>query len=75
MIIELLIAVAAIQSEAPTLKVATTAPELPPLAGTPAEQCEQGQLDVHVTERSSNRTAVVEFSMDPRAAGPGCFTV
>ena len=50
MIIELLLAVAAIQSEPPTLKVATTAPELPPLAGTPAEQCAQGLAERRFAE-------------------------
>ncbi len=42
MIIELLLAVATIQSETTILEVASTAPEPPPLVGTPAEQCAQG---------------------------------
>jgi len=42
---------------------------------SPPRGCGQGELGVLVTEQSSNRTAVVEFSMDPDAAGPGCFTI
>jgi hypothetical protein len=37
--------------------------------------CDQGEVEVHVTQRSTGRTAVVEFSMDTHAAGPGCFVV
>jgi hypothetical protein len=32
-----------------------------------------GAVNVHVRQRSSNREAVVEFTMDSRAAGPGCY--
>lgn len=45
------------------------------LAVEPPAGCEQGELEVHVTQRSSGKKAVVEFSFDPRAAGPGCYTV
>ncbi len=45
------------------------------LALIPPSDCQEGQLDVHVRQRSSGRTAVVEFSLDPKAAGPGCFVV
>lgn len=41
----------------------------------PPRDCGSGKVDVHVTQRSTGRTAVVEFSLDPRAAGPGCFVV
>ena len=37
--------------------------------------CQQGELVVHVCQRSSGRRAVVEFSLDPNAVGPGCFTL
>ena len=37
--------------------------------------CEQGDLAVHVRQRSTGREASVEFSLDARAAGPGCFIV
>jgi hypothetical protein len=45
------------------------------LAIRPPCGCTSGGIDVHVTQRSTGRTAVVEFSLDPRAAGPGCFVV
>jgi hypothetical protein len=32
-----------------------------------------GAVNVHVRQRSSGREAVVEFTMDSRAAGPGCY--
>jgi hypothetical protein len=37
--------------------------------------CETATVTVHVTQKSTQRTAVVEFSLDPRAAGRGCYTV
>ncbi len=59
MIIELLLAVAAIQSEPPTLQVTTVSPELPPLVGTPAEQCAQGLSERRFAEAVEPcRTAV-----------------
>ncbi|MCO6454973.1 MAG: hypothetical protein J5I93_06710 [Pirellulaceae bacterium] len=45
------------------------------LAVSPPEDCEAGSINVHVRQRSTDREAVVEFSLDPRAAGPGCYTV
>jgi hypothetical protein len=45
------------------------------LALCPPRDCNAGSVEVHVTQRSSSQTAVVEFSLDPNAAGPGCFVV
>lgn len=45
------------------------------LALCPPAGCDKGSVDVHVTQRSTGQTAVVEFSLDPRAAGPGCYVV
>jgi hypothetical protein len=45
------------------------------LALEPPADCRQGSVEVHVEQRSTGQTAVVEFSFDPRAAGPGCFVV
>jgi hypothetical protein len=38
----------------------------------PPEGCDGGSLTVHVGQRSTGREAVVEFGLDPAAAGPGC---
>ena len=35
----------------------------------PPEKCERGVLEVHVLQRSSGAEAIVEFSLDPTAAG------
>jgi hypothetical protein len=45
------------------------------LALRPPRNCRSGSVEVHVLQRSSGQTAVVEFSLDPNAAGPGCFVV
>ena len=45
------------------------------LAMVPPKGASKGTIEVHVTQRSSGQTAVVEFSLDPSAAGPGCYTV
>jgi hypothetical protein len=45
------------------------------LALRPPKNCEQGTVDVHVKQRSTGETALVEFSLDPAAAGPGCYTL
>jgi len=45
------------------------------LALCPPEGCSQQTLEVHVKQRSTGQTAVVEFSLDPKAAGPGCYVV
>jgi hypothetical protein len=37
--------------------------------------CEAAAVEVHVAQKSTGREAVVEFSLDPRAAGRGCYTV
>jgi hypothetical protein len=38
-------------------------------------RCEATAVAVQVTQKSTRREAVVEFSLDPRAAGRGCYTV
>jgi hypothetical protein len=45
------------------------------LALKPPARCDLGNVEIHVTQRSTERTAVVEFSFDPRALGPGCYVV
>jgi hypothetical protein len=45
------------------------------LALCPPKGCGRGKVNVNVEQRSSGKTAVVEFSLDPSAAGPGCFVV
>jgi len=45
------------------------------LALQPPKNCPAGTIKVHVTQRSTGRIAVVEFSLDPRAAGRGCYVV
>jgi hypothetical protein len=45
------------------------------LALFPPPGCAAGAVEVHVEQRSTGKTAVVEFSLDPNAAGPGCFVV
>ena len=45
------------------------------LALRPPCDCQAGSVEVHVMQRSTGATAVVEFSLDPSAAGPGCFVV
>ncbi len=45
------------------------------LALCPPRDCGQGSVEVHVTQRSTGETAVVEFSLDPNAAGAGCYVV
>jgi hypothetical protein len=39
----------------------------------PPADCAQGRVEVHVTQRSSRKKAVVEFDLDPAAQGPGCY--
>jgi len=41
----------------------------------PPEHCDRGSIEVHVCQRSTRKDALVEFSLDPRAAGAGCYTV
>jgi hypothetical protein len=45
------------------------------LAVKPPCDCERGVVEVRVRQRSTGKQAVVEFSLDPKAAGPGCFVV
>jgi hypothetical protein len=41
----------------------------------PPKECSEDEAEVHVTQRSTGEVAIVEFSLDPNAAGPGCYTV
>ena len=41
----------------------------------PPQDCVQGSALVHVEQRSTGKRAVVEFSLDAHARGPGCFVV
>jgi hypothetical protein len=45
------------------------------LALRPPVPCPEAAVEVHVTQRSTQKTALVEFSFDTRAAGPGCYVV
>lgn len=41
----------------------------------PGEAARVTSLDIAVLQRSSGREALVEFTLDPSAAGPGCYTL
>jgi hypothetical protein len=41
----------------------------------PPKDAEKGDVSVHVTRQSDGKEAVVEFSLDCRAKGAGCYTV
>ncbi len=41
----------------------------------PPQGAERGAVSVHVTRQSDGKEAVVEFNLDSRAAGAGCYTV
>lgn len=43
------------------------------LATEPPADCQTGEIEVRVTRRSDQTTAIVEFSLDPDAKGPGCY--
>ena len=45
------------------------------LALRPPVDAERGEVQVQVDQFSTGKTAVVEFSLDAKAAGPGCFVV
>jgi hypothetical protein len=45
------------------------------LAIEPPASTESGAVEVHVCQQSTGRQAVVEFTMDARADGPGCYVV
>jgi hypothetical protein len=55
--------------------VVVRGPEMMMLKMCPPRNCAAGTLEVHVCQRSTQREAVVEFSLDPSAAGPGCYVV
>jgi hypothetical protein len=44
------------------------------LATRPPDHCEEGNVEVHVTRRSTRKTAVVEFNLSPTAQGTGCYS-
>ena len=39
----------------------------------PPADCGEGNIEVRVTRRSCQKTAVVEFNLDPTALGTGCY--
>lgn len=41
----------------------------------PPRDVERGSVSIHVTRQSDGKEAVVEFSLDCRAAGAGCYAV
>lgn len=41
----------------------------------PPQDAERGYVSIHVTRQSDGKEAVVEFNLDSRAAGAGCYTV
>jgi len=43
------------------------------LATQPPKDCSVGNLEVHVTRRSDQQTAIVEFDLNPAAQGSGCY--
>ena len=45
------------------------------LALKPPADARTGAVNVHVEQQSTGREAVVEFSLDANAAGPGCYVV
>jgi hypothetical protein len=60
---------------APGQWIATDGPRTMLLGLRAPENCTDGSALVHVTQKSTGRTAVVEFSLDPGAAGRGCYVV
>lgn len=55
------------------IRTITTEPFI--LTIRPPAACREGRLDVHVHQRSTGKEAVVEFTFDAAAAGPGCYVV
>jgi hypothetical protein len=45
------------------------------LALRPPAKCREANVNVHVAQLSTQKSAVVEFSFDAAAAGPGCYVV
>jgi len=43
------------------------------LATQPPADCSAGNLQVQVLQRSTQKEAIVEFDLDPKAQGPGCY--
>jgi hypothetical protein len=41
----------------------------------PPKDAERGDIAIHVTRQSDGKEAVVEFSLDCRAAGAGCYKI
>jgi len=41
----------------------------------PPKDAELGDVSIHVTRQSDSKEAVVEFSLDSRAAGAGCYKI
>ena len=41
----------------------------------PPKGAECGDVSIHVTRQSDGKEAVVDFSLDSRAAGAGCYTI
>ncbi len=41
----------------------------------PPAGCQAGNVEVHVARRSCEKTAVVEFNLDPASKGAGCYSV
>jgi hypothetical protein len=41
----------------------------------PPKDAERGDVSIHVTRQSDGKEAVVEFSLDSRAAGAGCYKI
>lgn len=50
-------------------------PMLAMLAIRPPNICREGDIKILVTQRSSQKTARVEFNLNPAAQGPGCYVV
>ena len=59
----------------PSAWIEVTGTRLMFLVLQPPGHCGHGSVEVHVTQRSTRKQAVVEFDLDPQAAGPGCFVV
>jgi hypothetical protein len=55
--------------------IVTRSREMMLLKMCPPKGCQTGTLEVHVCQRSTGARAMVEFSFDPAAAGPGCYVV
>jgi hypothetical protein len=45
------------------------------LATQPPSDCSAGNVEVHVTRRADQQTAIVEFNLNPAAQGPGCYSL